>query len=179
MDRRLLATTVATAALAGGSARAESHHPVPTIAWVLTQAIPSPGHGWDRDGHTLSLRWQVTPFLYSWGVHRRAPIRFRAFIVEPSLRNTGSIETWIGPEWLRDGHRSVLRGGVRSYFPVAERGDGVSMSIGTGVWTHGREVGPVIEVGMYVLFGVLGVQLSHAPGLEHAEWMATLSWRAL
>lgn len=179
MDRRLFGATVLAASLAGGAARAESRHPVPTVPWVITQAIPSPGHAWDRDGHSLSLRWQITPFLYSWGVHRRAPLHYRLFVVEPSFRNTGSIETWIGPEWLRDGHRYVTRGGVRSYFPVAGIGDALSISIGTGVWVHGRDVGPVIEVGAYVLFGVLGLQLSHAPGLEHAEWTATLSWRVL
>lgn len=183
MDRRPLAATLALGLVCvgahAGSAHAESRHPVPTLPWAAAQLVPSPGHAWDRDGQTLSLRWQVTPFLYSWGIHRRAPLRVRMFVVEPPLRNTGSVETWLAPEWLRDGHRWIGRGGLRSTFPAEGLGEAVSVSVGTGLWTDGRDVGPVLEVGVYVLFGVFGVQLSHAPGLRHAEWAASLSWRVL
>lgn len=178
MDRRLL--TVALPILASvAPAWAESKHPVPSVPWVVTQLVPSPGHAWDDDGHSLSLRWQLTPFLYSWGVHRRAPLKVRFFVVEPSYRNTGSFETFVSPEWLRDGHRFALRAGLRTYLPVAQRGEALSLSLGSGIWQQGREIGPMLEAGAYILFGVLGAQLSYAPGLAHAEWTATFVWRVL
>lgn len=178
MDRRLLAA-VSVNLLCLSSAHAESKHPAPTVPWAITQLVPSPGAAWDSNGHGLSLRWQLTPFLYSWGVHRNAPLKVRFFVVEPSYRNTGSFETFVSPEWLRDGHRFALRAGLRTYLPVAQRGEALSLSLGSGIWQQGREVGPMLEAGAYVLFGVLGGQLSYAPGLAHAEWTATLVWRVL
>ncbi|MBI2392189.1 MAG: hypothetical protein HYV09_21555 [Deltaproteobacteria bacterium] len=174
---RLAAVVLVTACAL--PARAADHHPTPTIPWIVAQGIPSPGVAGDREGRTLSLRWQVTPLLWSWGIHRRASRRFRLFVVEHSMRGSGSFEVWIGPEWLRDEPRWLARGGLRSHFPVAQRGEALSMSIGTGAWTDGRSSGPVLEFGAYVLFGLFGVQVSHAPGLARAEWTVTFSVRVL
>src|SRR5689334_2785164 len=104
-----------------------------TPLWLLTQLVPSPEvvHG---DGVTrFGLRWQVTPLLYSFGVNRRVS-PWRTLIVEPFVRQSGSIELFAGPEWIPFGRTftdSLLwRVGARSYFPLVEYGDYLSMSIG-------------------------------------------------
>jgi hypothetical protein len=156
------------------SASASDRHPHPSIPWIVTQAIPSPEH----TGRSFGLRWQVTPFLWSWGIHRNAPRRWRAFVIEPSMRHSGSFEIYASPEWLRD--RGFFgRAGLRSYFPVAERGEALSISIGTNAWyDHGR-VGPSVELGAYTLYGFLGVLLTHSPQLVNATWTVTLQVRVL
>ncbi len=141
---------------------------------MVAQALPSPEH----TGRSFGLRWQLTPFLHSWGIHRSAPRRWRAFVVEPPMRHSGSFELYVSPEWLRD--RGWLgRAGVRSYFPIVDRGEALSISIGTSAWFDRGRVGPSLELGAYTLFGVLGLQLTHSPGLARAEWTGTLQVRVL
>lgn len=158
----------------GTRAVAADHHPYPSFPWIAAQAVPSPEH----TGRSFGLRWQVTPFLYSWGIHRNAPRRWRAFVVEPSMRHSGSIEVFGSPEWLRD--RGWLgRAGVRSYFPISDRGEAFSISIGTHAWFDQGKVGSAVELGGYVLFGLFGLQLTHSPQLSRAEWTVTLQVRVL
>lgn len=158
----------------GGVLTAVDHHPSPSIAWIVAQAVPSP----ELAGRTFGLRWQVTPFLYSFGIHREAPRRWRAFIVEPSMRYSGSIEIYGTPEWLAD-RRLIGRAGVRSYFPISERGEALSISIGVGAWWDRPHVGQSIDVGVYTLFGILGLMATHSPDLERAGWTVTLQVRPL
>jgi hypothetical protein len=151
---------------------AVDHHPTPSIAWVVTQGLPSP----ELAGRSFGLRWQITPFLYSWGIHRSAPRRWRAFIVEPSMRHSGSFELYGSPEWISD-RRFIGRAGVRGYFPIAQKGEALSISIGTGIWWDRPTYGDSIDVGVYTLFGVLGLQATHSPRLARAEWTFTLQVR--
>lgn len=154
----------------------------PAILWVATQLVPSPeiaaAHG---EAH-FGMRWQVTPLLYSFGVHRGAP-PFRAFMAEPVLRNSGSIELFVSPEYIAlnggASDRWFLRPGMRAYFPLAERGDYLSCSIGTSYVvadTHARS-GVAYEAGLYTFFGGLGLQLTYSPTREPADWIATISIR--
>jgi hypothetical protein len=160
------------------SARAADRHPTPSIPWVLTQAIPSPQVAFGSGEAIFGLRWQVTPFLYSWGIHRNAPRRWRAFVVEPSMRLSGSFEIYGGPEWLR-GERWFGRGGVRSYFPIAQRGEALAFSLGTSAWSDGKTLGPSLEVGAHVLFGFFALLATHSARLPRAEWTITLQVRVL
>lgn len=153
---------------------AVDHHPSPSIAWVVTQAIPSP----ELAGRTFGLRWQITPFLWSWGIHRNAPRRWRAFIAEPAMRHSGSFEIYGTPEWLAD-RRFIGRAGVRSYFPIAQRGEALSISVGIGAWWDRPHVGPSMEIGAYTLFGFLGLHATHSSQLARAEWTFTLQVRVL
>jgi hypothetical protein len=164
--------------LVAASARGADRHPTPSIPWVLTQGIPSPQVAFGSGDAIFGLRWQVTPFLYSWGIHRSAPRRWRLFIVEPSMRLSGSFEIFGGPEWLR-AERWFGRAGVRSYFPIAQRGEALAISLGTSAWSDGREVGPSFEVGTHVLFGLLAVLATYSAELPRAEWTLTLQVRVL
>ena len=164
--------------LAATRARADDHHPAPSIPWILAQAVPSPQIAFTRGSSTFGLRWQVTPYLYSWGVHHNAPRRFRLFVVEPSMRHAGSFEFFGGPEWFAD-RRWLGRAGARSYFPIVDRGEALAMSIATSVWTSKHRFGPSLELGVHFLFGMLGVTLAHSPTLERAEWIATVHVRLM
>lgn len=160
------------------SSSAADRHPTPSIPWVLAQAIPSPEVAVGSGRAVFGLRWQLTPFLYSWGIHRSAPRKWRAFVVESSMRHSGSFELFGGPEWLR-GEGWFGRAGARSYFPVVDRGEALAISIGTSAWTDGRRLGPSVEVGAHLLFGLFGLMLTHSPGLTRAEWIGTLQVRIL
>ena len=150
-----------------------------TPLWVLAQLVPGPeiaaGDGTARFG----LRWQVTPLLYSFGIQRRvSPWRF--FIVEPIVRHSGSIELYFSPEYVVHGSfgDSLLwRGGVRTYLPLVERGDYLSMSIGTSYFHFAGQSGAAYELGAYTLYGIVGVQIAWSPTKGPAETVATLSLR--
>jgi hypothetical protein len=162
--------------------------PLPDVVWLATQAIPSPevvtGSRGDASGGPFAsgahfgMRWQVTPLLYAFGAHRDAS-HFRAFIVEPFVRQVGSVETFVSPEYVAtDGgaSRFSLRVGVRSYFPLVEHGEYLSFSIGTSYSTLGNgSVG--YEMGAYTLFGVLGAQLTFSPSKEAPTCIVTLRFR--
>jgi len=166
---------VSTVAASGSAA---DRHPTPSIPWIIAQALPSPEVAFGSGRAIAGLRWQLTPFLYSWGIHRRAPRRWRSFVVESSMRHTGSVELFIGPEWLRN-ERWFGRAGVRSYFPIADRGEALAISIGTSAWSDGRRGGPSLELGAHVLYGFLALMITHSPGLPRAEWIGTLQVRVL
>jgi len=147
--------------------------------WTASQLVPSPeiaaGHGAAHFG----MRWQATPLLYSFGVHRGA-FPLRSFVVEPVVRHSGSLEIFVSPEYLsiRDEQRWLVRPGLRAYFPLAQRGDYLSCSIGTSYAIAARgHSGVAYEGRIYTLFGVLGVQVTYAPAREPADWIATLAFR--
>jgi hypothetical protein len=163
--------------------------PLPDVVWLATQAIPSPeivtgvrgrggGSPEEEPGAHFGMRWQFTPLLYSFGVHRRAS-HFRAIVVEPFVRQVGSVELFLSPEYLAAEHaadRWSLRLGTRSYFPIASRGEYLSISIGTSYSTlRGGGVG--YEVGAYTLFGLFGAQITYSPSPSAPTCIVTLRVR--
>lgn len=171
------------AALFGVTSTAAAEHepllPKPTLLWAATQFIPSPGLHVVRQNPHFTLRWQITPVLYSFGVRPRVN-PWRLFIAEPLVRQGGSIELFLSPEYTAITGETLakwgLRTGVRSYFPLVEHGEGLSVSLGAshGIFQGQHSVG--LEVGAYVLFGFLGLQVTYIPKLLGSEaWMT--SWR--
>ena len=155
--------------------------PTPTLVWTAAQIIPSLGVQVIRGDAYFSMRWQVTPLLYSFGV-RREVNPWRVFLAEPNVRHGGSIELFLSPEFtaypgpIRE--KWAIRSGVRSYFPVVENGEGFAISLGgSHAYAHGQHsVG--FEVGSYVLFGILGLQVTYTPKLMGTEaWMASFRIR--
>lgn len=152
-----------------------------TWPWLVTQLLPSPELAFSRGGTTrFGLRWQLTPFLYSFGVDRRLS-PFRAFVVEPLLRTSGSIEVFVSPEYLAlEGgvsERFGFRSGVRAYFPVLEKGDYLSVSLGSAYVRFGGRESVSYQLGAYLLFGFLGFEQSFLPGLDAARFIGTLQLR--
>jgi hypothetical protein len=171
--------------LFGWASKAAAEHqpklPKPTLLWAATQLIPSPGMNIVRQDPYFTLRWQITPVLYSFGVRSRVN-PWRLFIAEPLVRQGGSIELFLSPEYTAMPGEILakwgLRSGVRSYFPIVEHGEGFSLSIGGShaIFRGQHSVG--FEAGAYVLFGFLGFQVTYTPKLLGSEsWMASCRLR--
>ncbi len=151
-----------------------------TWPWLATQLIPSPELSLGDAGAHFGMRWQLTPLCYSFGLYPGVnPWRF--FVVEPIVRQSGSIELYVSPEYLaiapRFRDRMLLRAGLRSYFPLLQHGDYLSASIGSSWFRIAGQDGVAYELGVYALFGVLGLQVDYAPAFKRAAWIGTLRFR--
>jgi hypothetical protein len=142
----------------------------PSLAWFIVQLIPSPevavGRVHTPDASTeaaFGLRWQVTPLLWSWGTNRHAS-RWRTFVVDPLARHAGSLElTGTVEYFFGNVDRAIVRPGVRGYFPLVQRGEYLSMSLGTSTYAYDEKMRVAYDVGAYVLWGLFGVQATIAP----------------
>ena len=153
-----------------------SPQPYPTGPWLLLQLLPSPEvavgrvHEPNATGTTdakteaaFGLRWQVTPLLWSWGTNRRVS-RWRTFVVDPLARHAGSLElTGTVEYFFGTVDRAIVRPGVRAYFPIAQRGEYLSVSLGTSTYAYDEKMRVAYDVGAYVLWGLFGVQATIAP----------------
>ncbi len=149
-----------------------------TAVWAAAQAVPSPllviGGGHVAGG----VRWQITPFVYSFGV---AAHPVRAFIVDPVARHAGALEVYASPEWsccAPDGGTSwLVRGGGRLYLPIIGRGEFLSGSLGGSYYRASGGGGGSIEAGIYTLFGMVGLSVTVSPALAHREIINALVLR--
>lgn len=152
----------------------------PTPLWLAAQLAPSPELAYGDSGARFGLRWQLTPLLYSFGTNRRLS-PWRAIVVEPLVRQSGSIELFLSPEYIVRGPTFgdgwLWRAGVRTYLPVIERGDYLSVSFGASCYAFAGGTGASYEIGAYVLFGIVGVQLTVSPRSGPAQTIATLRLR--
>ena len=162
----------------------------PSLPWLITQLIPSPAlaigsvHRTGTDGvqHdttqvAFGMRWEVTPILWSWGVNRHAS-RWRFLVVDPLARNSGSLELNGTVEYFF-GHvdRFLVRPGVRATFPILQRGEYLSTSIGTSTYTYNNVEHIAYDFGVYALFGTLGLQFSYAPAHAPLSYIGTIRIR--
>ena len=153
----------------------------PTWAWAALQLLPSPGYSvGSGGGGNFHMQWQLTPVLYSFGINRRLS-PWRSVVVEPLTRQNGSLEAFVSPEYTAAGDRFgnswLLRTGLRAYLPVVEHGEYLSASLGVGYATYNGEKSLSLDAGVHIFFGVLGLQVSHAPDLDDARWTFTLKIR--
>ena len=173
-----------------GSYTYASPRNLPSLGWTVTQLIPSPEVGGGRVHRTstdgvqqdstelaFGMRWQLTPLVYSWGTNRRIT-RWRAFVVDPLARNSGSIELNTSIEYLF-GHidRFLVRPGVRATFPLLQRGEYLSASLGTSTYAYNGVPRVAYDVGMYMLFGLFGVQITVAPAHAPLSFISTFRIR--
>ena len=143
-------------------------HPRLRLPWLILQALPSPGMAIGERGVHGTMSWQVTPLLYSWAMDKRLS-PWRTFVVEPLVRQSGSVELFLSPEYLGRGQAEYnwgFRAGVRAYFPITERGDGLSWSLGASAIWFLDEPGASFDAGIYTLFGSLGLLVSVSPWLS-------------
>jgi hypothetical protein len=150
--------------------------PYPSLPWMLLQLLPSPEVAVGQVRETsasgaselstktaFGLRWQLTPILWSFGANRHVS-RWRFLVVDPLARHSGSIEVPLNLEYVF-GHvdRMIVRPGVRAYFPLVERGEYLSASIGTSTYAYDEKMRVAYDVGAYFLYGIFGVQATIAP----------------
>ncbi|AKT37291.1 uncharacterized protein CMC5_014220 [Chondromyces crocatus] len=151
-----------------------------TFPWLLTQLIPSPEWVISDEGVRFGGRWQATPLLYSFGIDPRLS-PWRSMVAEPIVRHAGSVELFVSPTYLAGGgslgNRWLFRSGVRAYFPLLDRGEYLSCSVGGALVYHRDEVGVAYEAGIYTLFGVLGLQAAYTPTRDLRMGSLTLNIR--
>ena len=149
----------------------------PTLTWLLTQVVPSPEVLIGSEGARFGMRWQVTPLLYSFGIHRRLS-PWRTLVVEPIVRHSGSLELFVSPEWVADHGGSMwLDVGVRSTIPLLHRGEYLSASLGVAHTAFQGQSAVRYEAGAYVVFGVVGVVVSVSPTPSLAPLSTALTLR--
>lgn len=151
-----------------------------TAPWLLMQLVPSPELATGDAGVRFGLRWQLTPLLWSFGTDRRLP-PLRSFVVEPLTRTSGSLEWFVSPEYLAldadTAERFGFRTGLRAYFPVLEKGDYLSVSLGTAYVRFAGQDAVSYQAGAYLLFGFLGFEQSYVPAFADARFISTLHVR--
>lgn len=161
----------------------------PTLAWALLQLVPSPGvavgrfreveasgAGEDKTVAAFALSWQLTPVLWSFGLHRSlSPWRF--FVVDPIARVSGSIELTAGFDWVM-GHVDTLlvRPGLRATLPLLHRGEYLAVSFGTSTYRYDT-TRVAYDAGLWFLFGTVGLQATVAPAHAPLSALATLRLR--
>jgi hypothetical protein len=170
------------------SAFADETRPTPRVPdpvlsaaeWAVTQLVPSPLLVIGDKHIGAGMRWQLTPLLFSFGVAAK-PVR--TFFVSPAARHTGSVELHASPEWsccaAHGGSSWLLRSGVRVYLPLIEHGEVLSWSVGGSYYralgaTDGGFAG---DVGLYTLFGVVGLTVTVSPELQRRQVIVALNIR--
>ncbi|APR86530.1 Hypothetical protein A7982_11879 [Minicystis rosea] len=137
------------------------------LLWAAFQLIPSSEVVIWNGKVRYGARWQVTPLLYSFGGNRKLS-RVRSFMVEPIVRHAGSIELYFAPEVLTgsfadNADRWILRGGLRSYFPLLHRGEYLSASVGGSVFSALGKAGAGFDAGLHTYGGIIGVRVGYSP----------------
>lgn len=152
----------------------------PTLIWTALQLIPSPQWVTLDDGLRFGMRWQVTPLLYSFGINKKlSPWRY--LIAEPLVRQSGSIELFFSPEYLKledkFKDRWLFRGGARIYIPLWQRGEYMSASLAASYYNFKGMNGVSYEGGIYLFAGILGIQTTYSPSFTNSEWIFTIRLR--
>jgi hypothetical protein len=166
-------------------ARAEEASPAIRVSpaaaatfWTFAQLVPSPLYVASSDRVGGGVRWQITPFVYSFGVAAK-PVR--AFVIEPVARHSGAIELYASPEWAccapEDGTSWIARGGARLYLPLVGRGEALTGSLGGSYYRASGGAGASLEVGVHLLFAMLGFTVTISPRLAGREVISALHIR--
>src|SRR5262249_54424209 len=107
----------------------------------------------------------------------REQTRWRAVVVDPIARQSGSIELSTSFEYIfGEISALVVRPGLRVYLPIAQRGEVLSASLGTSVYRFdGFRV--AYRVGGYFLSGFVGFLVPVAPAHAPLATIATFRIR--
>lgn len=156
----------------------ERKYPRPTLLWAATQLVPSPT--WFIGGGRVefAFSWQVTPVLYSFGVHRSiSPWRF--FVADPWARHGGSVELYVAPQVLLRDPRLAGKFGTRFYVPVVGHGENLSFATGTSYFVAEEGSHIAFDAGFYTASGMLGIEGTWVPRLEPYTFSISLRLRSM
>jgi hypothetical protein len=145
--------------------------------WTIMQTIPSVTFFEDKDDVNNGLRtgfeWQIIPLSYSFSANPYIS-NIGLFYIRPVKRFSGSVELYFQPEYIFGGFRYssikrfMFKSGIRIVFPVAQKGEYLSLSVGTGLNYQRLSAGglkntPTIETAVYSFFGMLGLKFNYNP----------------
>ncbi len=150
-----------------------------TPLWLAVQLVPSPEWSIGSGNRSrFGMRWQATPLLYSFGLNKRLS-PWRSFVVEPFTRQSGSIELFFTPEYLNADEKNhwMFRTGLRGYLPLWQRGEYLSISVGSSYYAYGGQQGWSYETGLFTFFGIVVIQATYSPSLKRLPVILTLRLR--
>lgn len=148
--------------------------------WAMLQLLPSTGVVVAERQTDFALGWQLSPVLWSHAMDPRlSPWRF--FVVEPVVRQSGSLELFLAPQYwatLPPGaKRWGSKLGVRTTVPVLHRGEYLSWSVASGYFWFPDDHGAMFETGAQIFFGVLGVSAGINLGQVNVSFQSMLELR--
>ncbi len=156
----------------------ERKYPRPTLLWTATQLVPSPT--WFIGGGQVefALAWQVTPVLYSFGVHKSiSPWRF--FAADPWARHGGSVELFAAPYLLLNDPRLASKFGSRFYVPMQGHGEALSFATGVSYFVAREGSHVAFDAAFYTASGVLGIEATWVPHLDPYTFALSLRLRSM
>ncbi len=143
--------------------------------WALLQTIPSITYFEDRNennnSYKFGLQWQVIPFSYSFNANKYLS-RYNFFFILPVKRYAGSAELFFQPEYITgdfkysDLKKFMYKSGVRAVFPISQKGEYLSFSLGAGYYNQRTNENKIIdgityEAAIYSFFGMLGLKFNY------------------
>jgi len=158
------------------SAQAEREKPfIKYTSWAAMQLLPSPvffedkGNG--KSGTEFGFEWQVTPLSYTFSTNKYLN-HFSVLMIKPVKKFTGSAELFFTPQYALNSfdyskmQRYMYNTGARIYFPVAQGGEYLSLSLGAGYYSQKNEDnskvdGIMYEAGIYSVFGMFGIKFAY------------------
>jgi len=176
---RTLAIIILLVGLGGGPLKGQDHPPNASKALVWSSLQLAPSFTWTTfpSATHFAFEWEAAPVLYSFGLNRLAsPWKF--FVATPVARYTGSIEAVISaqvfttkPGASHFGYSAQILG----HIPVVERGEYLSVSIGSARYHTNGQYNDFLVGGLSTLFGMLHGTVKYAPSTE--VWMTSLELR--
>jgi len=143
--------------------------------WALLQAVPSVTYFEDRNPDNsrlkFGLQWQVIPFSYSFNMNKYVS-KYNFFFINPVKRFSGSVELFFQPEYATgnfkyaDLKKFMFKTGARVVIPLAQMGEYLSFSLGSGYYyqrTNENDIkgGITYEAAVYSFFGMLGLKFNY------------------
>ncbi|MGH2575849.1 MAG: hypothetical protein ACRDFC_09145 [Ignavibacteria bacterium] len=143
--------------------------------WTILQTVPSITYFEDRNEKEsrlkFGLEWQIIPFAYSFNSNKYVS-KLQFFYIKPPKRFSGSAELFFQPQYVTGEFKYsplkkfMFKSGMRLIFPVAQRGEYLSFSLGLGYYYQktlsGERVdGMTYEAAVYTFFGMLGLKFNY------------------
>lgn len=154
--------------------------PMGVALWSVMQLVPSPLIVAEPHAFGGGVRWQVTPFIFSFGVAER-PVRL--FVVEPVARHSGGLELYVSPEWTccAPGTDSgwLARIGTRLYVPLVGRGESAALSLGASYVYENHRHHAAAELGIWTLSSIVGFTATVAPTMQGRRLIFAFNLRYL
>ena len=146
-------------------------------SWTILQSLPSLTFYEDRLGSNSTLRtglqWQVIPISYTFKPNKYLS-NLNFFYIKPVKRFSGCAELYYEPEYIFGGFKYapiksfMFKSGCRAVFPLTEKGEYLSFSIGAGINYEKHLSGDTkysasYELALYSFFGMLGAKFNYNP----------------
>jgi len=180
MGRKVFPVLLLFLALAGGATTVNAQtqdNEGKFLAWLPWQFLPNLTWHSGSPVSAFGFEWEATPLLYSFGMNKQiSPWYF--FIVEPTARFTGSIELNVAMQVFTKKAGSSyfgVSGQLMGFIPLIERGEHLTLNLGTAVYRVANETPVYGIVGVSTLFSILHLNVKYSP--NYKSWVTSIEFR--